>query len=363
MPEDQGMIEMTGAEALHFAQNLALEKDESVYLLGEGVADPKGVFSTTTGFAERYGKDRIIETPISENAFTGVAIGSAMLGHRPIVIHQRVEFALLAIEQIFNNAAKAHYVTNGVHRVPLVIRLIVGRGWGQGPLHSQSLESTFAYIPGLKVVLPSTPNECKNLLLASIKDDNPVIFIEHRWVHYGRGLVDTSYEVPSLSGPKRIREGDAITVVASSYMLLETLVVVDALEREGHKVELFDLQVVRPLQLEEIYCSVSRTGLLLVIDTGSKSFGPGAEISAQVTEHCFANLRKAPRRIGLPDHPTPSSLTLASEYYPSLGIITKEICDLIEAESTVATRVKDQLEEQRSTHSFDVPHPTFQGPF
>ena len=167
MPDDTH-VERSGAEGIREALDLALDSAPSVYLIGEGVSDPKGIFGTTVGLSEKYGPDRVIETPVAENGFTGVALGSALLGQRPVVIHQRVEFALLAMEQLVNNAAKTHYVTDGKHCMPVVIRLVIGRGWGQGPLHSQSLESLFSYIPGLKVLMPATAVDCKGMLLSAI---------------------------------------------------------------------------------------------------------------------------------------------------------------------------------------------------
>ena len=360
MPE---CCEMTGAESIRLALDLALEKDASVYLMGEGVTDPKGIFGTTVGLREKYGSKRVIETPISENAFTGIAIGSAMLGQRPVVVHQRVEFVLLALEQIVNNAAKTHYVSDGVHACPLVIRLIVGRGWGQGPLHSQSLETIFAYIPGLKVVMPSTAEDSKGMLLSAIEDENPVIFLEHRWTHYVKGSVPAGYVNCPLDGPRLMREGNSVTVVASSYMFLETLHAVDVLREEGCFVDLFDLRVVRPLNLETIKMSVAKTGTLLVIDTGWKILGPGAEIVSRIAEESFGVLRKAPRRLGLPDHPTPSSISLASAYYSTTEHIAEAICELASLEKKFTNRVKELLSKSRRSQPIDVPHETFKGPF
>ncbi len=360
MPE---FLEMSGSESIHNALDLALARDPSVYLIGEGVADPKGIFGTTIGFSNKYGVDRIIETPLSENGFTGIAIGSAMLGRRPVIIHQRVEFALLSMEQIVNNAAKAHYLSNGNHNVPIVIRLVIGRGWGQGPLHSQSLEGMFASVPGLKVVMPASAVDCKGMLLSAIEDNNPVIFLEHRWVHYVRGQVPIGYVTTPLDGPSRIAEGNAITVVASSYMVLEALHATQALADAGISVDLFDLRVIRPLELEKIYDSIRKTGTVLVIDTGSKTMGPGAEIIAQISENCFSDLKRPPLRLGLPDHPTPSSPSLVKNYYPRSEHIADVICKMLIVDTSSRERVVKNLAENRQTHPIDVPHPTFQGPF
>ena len=355
--------ERSGADGILEALDLALANDPSVFLLGEGVADPKGIFGTTVGLFEKYGPKRVIETPVAENGFTGIAIGSALLGQRPIVVHQRVEFALLAMEQIINNAAKTHYVTDGHHTMPLVIRLVVGRGWGQGPLHSQSLESMFSYIPGLKVVMPSTAADCKGMLLSAIEDDNPVIFLEHRWVHYVKGSIPAGYVKTALDGPRRLSKGNDVTLVASSYMVLEALHAVQVLKSAGLSVDLFDLRVARPLVLDAIFESVSKTGNLLVVDTGWKTLGLGSEIVSQVVEHCFSSLRRPPRRLGLPDHPTPSSKSLVSAYYPRAEQIGALVCDMTETDAAARQQILEELSADRGTHPIDVPHPTFQGPF
>ena len=360
MPE---IGECSGAQGILEALDLALQKDPSVYVIGEGVADPNGIFGTTVGLREKYGPRRVIETPVAENGFTGVAIGSALMGQRPVVVHQRVEFALLAMEQIINNAAKTHYVTNGKHTMPLVIRLVVGRGWGQGPLHSQSLEALFSYIPGLKVVMPATAADCKGMLLSAIEDDNPVIFLEHRWVHYVKGDIPSGYVTAPLDGPKRLREGNAVTVVASSYMTLEAIHAADILAQQGCHVDLFDLRVSRPLCLTDIFESVKKTGRLLVVDVGSKTLGLGAEIVSQVVEQCFSKLKCPPRRLGLPDHPTPSSRALVADFYPRAEHIAGVICEVTQVGPEIVHTVVDALSVDRQTHPIDVPHPTFQGPF
>jgi pyruvate/2-oxoglutarate/acetoin dehydrogenase E1 component len=340
-----------------------MEDDLSVFVMGEGATDPKGIFGTTVGLRERFGPNRVMEMPIAENGFTGMAIGAAMMGRRPIVIHQRVEFALLAFEQLVNNAAKLHYVSGGKHRVPLVVRLVVGRGWGQGPAHSQSLEALFSYIPGLKVVMPATPADCKGLLLGAIADDNPVIFIEHRWVHYARGQVPVAPIALPLDGPKCLRAGDAVTVVASSYMTLEALQAAEALARHGCAIDLIDLRVLSPLHIDPIVASVERTGRLLTVDTGFVNLGLGAEIAAQVTERCFSRLRAAPVRLGLPAHPTPSARGLAAGYYPRSIQIAEACARLVGLGEDATAKLTAELRELRDRLPLDIPHPAFRGPF
>ena len=354
---------ITAAEAIREALDIALAERSDTYLLGEGVADPGGIFGTTKGLIDKYGPERVVEMPVSENGLTGVAIGSALMGRRPIMTHQRIDFALLCLEQLFNTAAKTHYVTNGHHRVPLTVRMVIGRGWGQGPQHSQSLEAMFAYIPGLKVVMPSTPADFKGMLLAAIEDDNPVMFIEHRWLHYVTGDVPTGRYLVPLDGPRKVHNGDAVTIVANSYMTLEALRAAAALAHRGCHAEVFDLRVLRPLNLAAIMASVAKTGRLVVCDTGWRTLGLGAEIVAQVAETALDRLRKPPIRLGLPDHPTPSSLSLAETYYPgSTQIIdaVKKLCSLADADAMAACR---DVIEMRKGVPIDKPDPGFKGPF
>lgn len=354
---------ISASTALREAMDLALETRPEVYLMGEGVADPKGIFGTTVGLFEKFGRERVIEMPVAENGLTGIAIGTALVGQRPVMVHQRVDFALLALEQLFNNAAKTHYVTGGKHKVPLTVRLVIGRGWGQGPQHSQSLEAIFAHIPGLKVVMPSTPAEFKGLLLGAIDDDNPVIIIEHRWLHYVTGDVPEGYYTTPLDGPRVARKGRDVTVVASSYMVMEALRAADALAEIGIDVEVLDLRMIRPLGFNGILDSVRRTGRLVTVDTGWKICNVGAEVVAHVTEHAFASLKAPPRRIGLPDSPTPSSPALAVAYYPGSVEIFDAIAASCGLEAERGAGAREALKAQRDATPIDTPDPAFKGPF
>jgi pyruvate dehydrogenase E1 component beta subunit len=360
MPEPRTI---TAAEAVREALDLALSSRRDTYLMGEGVADPGGIFGTTKGLIDVYGPERVVEMPVAENGLTGIAIGSALMGRRPIMTHQRVDFTLLCLEQLFNTAAKSHYVTNGAHRVPLTVRMVIGRGWGQGPQHSQSLEALFASIPGLKVVMPSTPADFKGMLTASIEDDNPVIFIEHRWLHYVTGDVPAGRHVTPLDGPKRMHAGEHATIVATSYMVLEALRAAEALAGHGFATDLFDLRVLRPLNLEPIIESVQRTGRLVVCDTGWRTLGLGAEIVAQVTERAFTHLKRPPIRIALPDHPTPSALALAKTYYPGSAEIVTAVQTLCDIPESVAQAAREEVVALRQGVPIDKPDPAFKGPF
>jgi len=354
---------INAAAAIREATASAMRSDDRVFVMGEGATDPKGVFGTTAGLLEEFGKGRVMEMPVAENGWTGIAIGAALCGQRPILVHQRVEFSLLAMEQLVNNAAKIHYVSGGRHRAPLVVRLVVGRGWGQGPAHSQSLETLFAHIPGLKVVMPSSAADAKGLLLGAIEDDGPVIMIEHRWVHFAQGHVDEGAVAMPLDGPRRLREGDDCTVVATSYMTLEALQAVDALAAGGCNVDLFDLRVLRPLRLDAIIESVRRTGRLVTVDTGHATYGIGAEIVARVLTEAFGSMKAAPCRIGLPEHPTPSARSLAEVYYPRSPLIATRIAEVVGLPAHRIAELAHALGTTRDAVPLDIPHPSFKGPF
>ncbi len=339
------------------------KKDRSVIFLAEGVADPTAVFGTIKGLPEHIAPERIIEMPIAENGLCGVAIGAAMMGKRPVISFHRVEFALLAMEQIVNNAAKAHYISRGRHRVPLVLRLVVGRGWGQGPEHSQSLETMFAVVPGLKVLMPTYPKDAKGMIISAVEDDNPVIVIEHRWVHYVQGQVPAGYYTEPLDGPRAVHEGKDLTIVSTSYMTLEAVRAAEQLEKIGVSATVFDLRVVRPLILDRVVASVARTGRLMTVDTGFRKFGVGAEIVSEVVSNCFDKLKAPPVRIGLPDHPTPSSRGLIPGIYPDAARIVREAGAELGISSEKIENAVKELEAKRKGLPVDVPDPFFKGPF
>lgn len=316
--------QITFADALREAQDYCLGAYPEVYVMGLGVPDPKGVFGSTLGLQEKHGADRVFDTPLSEGAMTGVALGSAVVGMRPVLTHQRVDFALTSIEQIVNQAAKWHYMFGGQMKAPMVIRMVVGRGWGQGPQHSQSLHSWFAHIPGLKVVLPASPHDAKGLLISAVEDDNPVICIEHRWLYGIRGDVPAEdYRVP-IGESCVVRSGTDLTLVGVSYMTVECMRAAELLEKVGVSAEVIDLRSVRPLAIDQILESVDRTRLVLSVDHAHTSFGVSSEICAIVTENRFGRLKGPPQRMGFPDHPTPTSPAQSQEYYPLPHQIAKK---------------------------------------
>jgi len=349
--------QLTYAQALNEAIDLSLARDPHVYVIGLGASDTEGVFGTTRNLAQKYGARRVFDMPVSESAMTGIALGSALVGMRPVMSHVRLEFSILAMDQICNQAAKWHYMFGGQSCVPLTIRMIVGRGWGQGPQHSQSLHAWFAHIPGLKVVMPSTVHDAKGLLMAAIADNNPVIFIEHRWLHNVRGHVpEGAYEVP-LGQPKIVRQGRDVTIVASSYSTLESLRAAERLASKGVEAEVIDLRTLSPLDDALILDSVHRTGHLVVADQGTLTAGFAAEIVARVTEKAFNDLKSAPARVTLPDIPTPTTRALANYYYPTIDHIVAA------ALSQLGIFSEDPFDRVKPTDLLDIPDPTFEGPF
>lgn len=359
MPETRTI---TASQAIQEATIQMMHEDKDVYLMGEGITDPKRIFGTTTDLVETFGPARVIEMPIAENGLTGIAIGSAMMGRRPVMIHQRVEFALLALEQIFNNAAKAHYVTDGLHKVPMVIRMIIGRGWGQGPAHSQVLDNVFAAVPGLKVAIPSTAKDAKGMLVSAIRDDNPVLILEHRWFHYVKGDVpETLYEEP-LSGARVIRSGRDVTVVSSSYMVYEALAAAEAAHKHGIEIEVLDLRMVRPLPVEDVMSSVEKTGHLICVESGFKEMSPGGEIIASLAEKNMSVFKKSPLRIGMPGLPTPSSRSLAQHYYPTCMDIIQGL-EKMGVPKEKCAAILQTAKESLPDFPNDVPNPQFKGPF
>ena len=349
--------QLTYVQALNEALSLSMTRDPSVYVMGLGASDPDGVFGTTRGLVTKFGPKRVFDVPISESAMTGIAIGSALVGMRPVMTHIRLEFAILAMDQICNQAAKWHYMFGGQARVPLTIRMIVGRGWGQGPQHSQSLHAWFTHIPGLKVVMPSTVYDAKGLLMAAIADDNPVIFIEHRWLYNLSGYVPEGEYIVPLGQPKIIRPGRDVTIVSLSYSTLESLRAAEQLANEGIDAEVIDLRTLTPLDDTQILDSVRRTGHLVVVDQATLTSSFAGEIVARVTEKAFADLKSAPERVTLPDVPTPTARALSNYYYPTIGHIVAA------AKRRLGKPVADPYASVRPDDLLDIPDKSFTGPF
>lgn len=359
---DSSQRQLTFGQAIREGLDQAMAQDSSVIVIGEGVPDPKAIFGTTAGLREKYGSSRVFDMPLSENGLTGICAGAAMCGMRPVMVHQRIDFALLAMDQLVNNAAKWHYMFDGKARVPLVVRMIVGRGWGQGPQHSQSLQALFAQIPGLKVVMPTTAYDAKGMLISAIEDDNPVIFIEHRWLHHGKDMVpEEAYRVP-LNRARTLHQGKDVTLATFSYMSVEGVLAARALAQESIGVDLIDMRSVRPLDVDAVLASVRRTGRLIVADTANRSGSIAAELISAVTEQAFVALKAAPVRICSPDFPTPTSPFMADQYYPDAMQLADAVLDLVgvSRDKIDTARLKNNL--TRSGPS-DKPYLAFSGPF
>jgi pyruvate/2-oxoglutarate/acetoin dehydrogenase E1 component len=351
--------QLTYAQAIRDAHAIALARDPSVYLLGLGSPDPKGVFGTTVGLAEEFGAERVQDMPTAESGMTGVAIGTAISGMRPVMSHIRVEFALLAVEQIVNQAAKWRYMFGGQMQCPLVIRLLVGRGWGQGPQHSQNLDAWFAHMPGLSVVAPTTPADAKGLLVhAILENDDPVVFIEHRWLHGISGDVPEGYHSVPFGRARVAREGSDLTVVSSSHMTLEALRAAEHLAEAGIDVEVVDLRTLRPLDTETILESVASTGRVIVTDNSWKTGGFAGEVTSIIAEQAFGSLVTAPRRLAMPDVPVPTSPALSRLAYPRARDLVALAAEMLGARERVGA-----LEPLPEPLHLDQPDPSFVGPF
>lgn len=312
--------------AINEAIHQMMESDESVFLIGQGVKSPWYVGNTARGLLEKFGTRRVIDTPVSENAITGAAIGAAIAGMRPIVVHPRVDFMMYALDPIINEAANWHYMYGGKSSVPVVIWGIVNRGGEQAAQHSQVLHALFAHIPGLKVVMPSTPYDAKGLMISAIKDDNPVVYIDDRWLYNMEGDVpEEVYTVPIGKGIIR-REGNDITLVSASYMMSESCKAAQELMGKGIDVEVIDLRTVKPLDEKLLLKSVKKTGRMVAVDGGWKTCGIASEISALIVENAFKYLKAPVKRVTLPDVPAPASSVLENVYYRK----SKDIIQAIE---------------------------------
>ena len=307
---------LTYRDAIKEALYQMMEKDDRVIVMGEGVDHYGWIFGTTAGLLEKFGAQRVFDTPIAENSMTGIAIGLSLAGMRPIFVHMRNDFLLLAMDQMVNHAAKWKYMTGGKVGVPIVIRAIIGRGWGSAAQHSQSFQAYFMHTPGLKVVIPSSPYDVKGLLISSIEDKDPVVFIEARLIYEHIGYVpEEIYTVPLGKGTIR-KEGKDITIIAVSYMVFESIKAAEELEKEGISVEVIDPRTIKPLDEEIIFESVKKTGRAVIADTGWLTCGITAEISARISEKMFKYLKAPILRIALPDTPTPASPILEKAFYP-----------------------------------------------
>jgi len=346
------MRKITYCEALNEAMTQEMARDPRVFVYGIGVPDHKRVFGSTAGLVEKFGPERCFDTPLCEDSMTGFGLGAAINRMRPIHIHIRIEFLLLAMNQLANMVSAYTYATGGNLTVPMVIRAVVGRGWGQGFQHSKSMYSVFAHIPGLKVVLPTTPRDAKGLLIAAIRDDNPVVFIEHRWLYWQEGEVPEEPFVIPLKGAQILREGKDITVVATSWMNVEALKASEILSRKGISIEIVDPRSIAPFDDELIIKSVAKTGRCIVADNDWLNCGFSAEVAARVSEKCFGKLKSPVYRIGFAPTPCPTARHLENEFYPNAVNIIRAV------EKTLGLEPTDLSKEDFYSHER-----RFKGPF
>lgn len=305
------------AQAINETFHQMMEREDTFFLIGQGVTSPWYVGTTTFGLFERFGDARVIDTPVSENGITGAAVGAALAGMRPLVVHPRMDFMYLAMDQIINHAANWYYMFGAQVNVPLTVWGIINRGGEQAAQHSQAIYSMFVHAPGLKVVMPSTPYDAKGLLVSSILDDNPVIFVDDRWLYSIKGEVpEEIYTVPIGEGVIR-KDGKDITIAATSYMVHETLKAASLLEKEGISAEVIDLRSLKPLDESLLFDSVKKTGRFVIVDGSWRTCGFAAEVSALVSENIFEYLKTPIMRVALPDTPAPASSILEKHYYPS----------------------------------------------
>ena len=304
-------------KALNQALDLAMERYDECFLIGESIGEMGGDFAVTKGLWTKYGNDRVRDTPLSEAAIIGACVGSAMVGMRPVAEIMFADFLGECYDQIVNSAAKLHYMFDGQFRAPIVIRTACGAGFGGGPHHSQSVEGWFLNVPGIVIVAPSTPADAKGLLLASIENDNPVLFLEHKALYRKRDEVPEGWYTTPLGKAAIARAGDDVTIVATMRMVDFSLAAAEQLAQEGISAEVIDLRTIRPYDAETVLNSVKRTRRAVVVNEAPNIGGLGAELSATIAEECFSELVAPVARIGALDTPIPFSRELENEIMPN----------------------------------------------
>jgi acetoin:2,6-dichlorophenolindophenol oxidoreductase subunit beta len=310
------MRKLTYAQAICEAHAQMLAADPRVFLIGQGLWSPWYAGDSLHQLDRDFGRERILDSPVSENAVTGLAIGAALAGMRPIVFHPRMDFMLLAADPIINQAANWSYLFNGQASVPMVIRAVINRGGEQGAQHSQALHAMFMHVPGLKVVMPSTPYDAKGLLIAALEDLNPVLYIDDRWLYGATGDVPQEiYTVPIGRAALR-RSGTDVTIVGISTMAVEAVAAAETLASEDIHAEVIDLRSLKPWDADAVIVSVRKTGRAVVADPGWRTAGASAEIAATIAAEAFDRLIAPVERVTLPDAPAPTSLAEENAYYP-----------------------------------------------
>lgn len=326
------MRKTTYIQVINEALAEEMRRDPNVFVMGEDVGRYGGLFRVTRNLFDEFGPKRVIDTPISEQGFFGMALGAASVGMRPILELMYMDFSLVAADQIFNQIAKYHYMTGGLVNIPLVIRGQQGAGKRYGSQHSQSVDSLYAHFPGIKVVAPATPYDAKGLLKSAIRDDNPVVFLEHKMLYFTRGeapAADEEYTIPIGKADVK-REGSDLTIATFSYCVLQALEAAQELsEKHGIEVEVVDLRSVEPLDIDTVLASVARTGHLLAVHESYANSGIGAEIVAQAYEIAPYLLKSPARRLGMAPVSIPVSKTLEEEILPWRGQMVATVLEMM----------------------------------
>lgn len=317
---------VTYAQAINESLTQEMERDNKVFVCGPDVGDHRRIYGTTSGLVEKFGTSRCLTCPLSEEMIMGFCLGAAINGLRPVFVNIRVDFVLLAMNQLINMVSVHNYGSNGQKNTPIVIRAQIGRGLGQGFQHSKSIQSVFAHFPGLKVIMPTTAYDMKGMLTAAIRDNNPVIVLEHRWLYDLKGFVPKKpYTVP-IGKSKITRQGNDVTVVTTSWLNFEAEQAADILlKKAGISLELIDIRSVSPLDSETIIRSVKKTRNCVIADYDWVNCGLSSEIAAIVSERCFGELKKPVVRIGFAPTPCPTSRHLEDKFYPNASTIIKAV--------------------------------------
>lgn len=318
-------------EAVRQATLQSMERDPSVFLIGVGLIDPRAVWGTIDRALDQFGPDRVVEGPLAEHSLMGMCVGAATQGLRPVYIHHRIDFTLLIMDQLITHAAKWREMFGFQQTVPLVVRAVVGRGWGNGPQHTQSHHALYSHVPGLKTVVPSNPYDAKGLYHAAIEDEGPVMYIEHRWLHEDEDDVPEAYYTTPIGKAAIARPGRDVTIVAVGPMVGEALKAAQALHDERIFAEVIDLRTTRPIDTETILNSVAKTGRLVVADADWGPCGVAGEIVARVSEHAWDCLRARPTRIHWPESSVPSSSVLERDFYPGAPHIQAAVHSILES--------------------------------
>ncbi len=323
------MAELLYREGLNQALFEEMRRDETVFIMGEGIAKRGGSYKVTEGLLDEFGPGRVIDTPLAEATFTGAAVGAALTGTRPIVELLFVDFAPMTMDMVVNQAAKYNFMSGGQGTVPMILRTQGGAGNGLAGQHSQSLEALFYHIPGLKVVMPSTPYDAKGLMKAAIRDDGPVIFIEHKLLYMTRGEVPEDEYIVPLGKADVKRKGDDITLITYSYMTLKCLEAAEILEKEGVSVEVIDLRTLTPLDKETIFTSVKKTGQAMIVHEAVKRGGIGGDIAAMIMEEAYDDLDGPVIRICGRNTTIPYNKNLEKVCVPSTADIVEGILEMV----------------------------------